>query len=102
MVCAGLPSSQRKRFGAANQTCPVETSGCVNDFNERVCVKSADHVWMFVWFSNHFETNSPASSARAESELKKTAKLASIKNFFIFLWTHLLPAKLEQNDTIAL
>ena len=27
MVCAGVPISQRKRSGAANQTWPVETSG---------------------------------------------------------------------------
>src|SRR6266536_6549245 len=48
MVWGGLPSSQRKRFGAANQTRPVAVSGCAKDFKARVWMTSADQVWMLV------------------------------------------------------
>src|SRR5262245_53992381 len=49
MVCAGLPSSQRNRFGAANQTRPVAVRGCASDFKARVWITSADQVWRLVW-----------------------------------------------------
>src|SRR6266568_2029687 len=48
MVCGGSPSSQRKRFGAANQTRPVAVSGCARDFKARVWMTSADQVWIWV------------------------------------------------------
>src|SRR6266487_3238788 len=49
MVRAGEPSSQRKRLGAANQTWPVATNGCVSVRKVRVWTKSAVQVCRFVW-----------------------------------------------------
>src|SRR5581483_5364953 len=70
MVCGGLPSSQRNRFGAANHTWPVTVKGCVSDFNVRVCTKSADHVWMLVCALSHAEsrTSSLAACPRAGAQ----------------------------------
>ena len=52
MLSAGRPSSQRKQFGAENDTCPVDVSGAVSDCNVRVSVRSADHVWSWDWAVN--------------------------------------------------
>src|ERR1043165_7782449 len=85
IVCGGFPSSQRKLFGFANQTCPDEVSGCVSDLNVRVCVKSADHVWMFVCAANHETREEFVCSPRIDCPLN-TRKSAKTKNIFPPVW----------------
>src|SRR5262245_9536202 len=123
MVCAGEPSSQRKRFGMANQTRPVATSGCVSVLSVRVCVKSADQVCRFVCAASQPLRTVLVSAALLAKEQAPNAKLE--KNCkhqrpkppsgvlyiecrvrdFIGVWTWALevfPAsRWERNDTIA-
>src|SRR6185312_11878333 len=75
MVCGGLPSSQRNRFGAANQTCPCAVSGFASDFNVRVCTTSADQVWMLACAAIQVERGLSVSAARALKLQVPSAKL---------------------------
>src|SRR3954447_11150600 len=95
MVWAGLPSSQRNRVGAANQTCPVAVNGWASDFSARVCVKSADQVWILVWASSQRVKSGPISTATAESFAPRTNNRNNrIKRLFI---SHLVYSEPEKD-----
>src|SRR6266568_4254007 len=78
MVFGGVPISQRKRFGAANQTRPRATSGWVSVLRLRVWVTSADQDWTFVCALN--QAVSRASAAAALDCAKSRPKIAKAKH----------------------
>src|SRR6266542_3988803 len=77
MVLGGSPSSQRKRFGAENQTRPVAVSGSLNAFNVRVWMTVADQVWIFVCALSQAAIGgwlSEASSGASNTQKKPISK----------------------------
>src|SRR6266571_3932976 len=78
MVFGGVPISQRKRFGAANQTRPRAMSGWVSVLRLRVWVTSADQDWTFVCALN--QALSSASAGAALDGAKNRPDVAKAKH----------------------
>src|SRR5437016_6532527 len=100
MVCGGAPSSQRKRFGAANQTWPVAVSGCVNDFSVRVWMTSADQVWMLVCELSHAVRIGQVPEAQLDSGAVASRNRAATKTGKVKRMNR-PPARSERSGTIG-
>src|SRR5688572_33073176 len=79
IVSAGAPISQRKRFGAANQTRPSFESGRARLLRLRVCITSAVHVWILVWALSQESTSRVLSAAQIGTALANHSRHPKFK-----------------------